>query len=83
VITAFNPDTGATKRCKVGINPNAIAYNFQTGTNPHGEFTEHTISIVIRDLCDQSNLGIAPHRNWPAPSNLYEPGLIADQANNG
>src|SRR5206468_9019354 len=31
-ITAFNPDTNGTQSIKVGINPTAIAYNFQSGT---------------------------------------------------
>src|SRR5256885_15510156 len=32
VITAFNPDSTQTQTIKVGINPNAIAFNFQSGT---------------------------------------------------
>jgi len=46
VIMAFNPDGGTPQAIKVGINPNAIAYNFQTGTILTVNSLSNTISIV-------------------------------------
>jgi len=69
VITAFNPDTGATQTIKVGINPNAIAYNFQTGTILTVNSLSNTISIVdSQTFATKATLGLAPHRNLPRPS---------------
>ena len=84
VITAFNPDAGTTQTIKVGINPNAIAYNFQTGTILTVNSLSNTISIVdSQTFTTKATLGIGAASKFAAAiqtfTNLV---VIADQANN-
>ena len=84
VITAFNPDAGTTQTIKVGINPNAIAYNFQTGTILTVNSLSNTISIVdSQTFATKATLGIGAASNFAAAiQTLTNLAVIADQANN-
>ena len=84
VITAFNPDSGTTQTIKVGINPNAIAYNFQTGTILTVNSLSNTISIVdSQTFTTKATLGIGAASKFAAAiQTLTNLVVIADQANN-
>jgi len=84
VITAFNPDTSQTQTIKVGINPNAIAYNFQTGTILTVNSLSNTISIVdSQTFATKATLGIGATSKFAAAIQTFTNlAVIADQANN-
>ncbi len=84
VITAFNPDSGATQTIKVGINPNAIAYNFQTGTILTVNSLSNTISVVdSQTFATKATLGIGATSKFAAAIQTFTNlAVIADQANN-
>jgi DNA-binding beta-propeller fold protein YncE len=84
VITAFNPDAGTTQTIKVGINPNAIAYNFQTGTILTVNSLSNTISIVdSQTFTTKATLGIGAASKFAAAIQTFTNlAVIADQANN-
>jgi DNA-binding beta-propeller fold protein YncE len=84
VITAFNPDSGATQNIKVGINPNAIAYNFQTGTILTVNSLSNTISIVdSQTFATRATLGIGGTSNFAAAIQTFTNlAVIADHDNN-
>src|SRR6266478_1204666 len=84
VITAFNPDAGTTRTIKVGINPNAIAYNFQTGTILTVNSLSNTISIVdSQTFTTKATLGIGAASKFAAAIETFTNlAVIADQANN-
>jgi DNA-binding beta-propeller fold protein YncE len=84
VITAFNPDSGGTQTIKVGINPSAIAYNFQTGTILTVNSLSNTISIVdSQTFATKATLGISGASNFAAAIQTFTNlAVIADQANN-
>lgn len=84
VITTYNPDTGATQTIKVGINPNAIAYNFQTGTILTVNSLSNTISIVdSQTFATKATLGIGGTSKFAAAIQTFTNlAVIADQANN-
>ncbi len=83
-ITAFNPDTGQTQTIKVGINPNAIAFNFQTGTMLTVNSLSNSISIVdSQTFRTKATLGIGSTSKFAAAiQTLTNLSVIADQANN-
>ncbi len=84
VITAFNPDTTQTQTIKVGINPNAIAYNFQTGTILTVNSLSNTISVVdSQTFTTKATLGIGASSKFAAVIQTFTNlAVIADQANN-
>ena len=84
VITAFNPDTGQTQTIKVGINPNAIAYNFPTGTILTVNSLSNTISVVdSQTFATKATLGIGATSKFAAAIQTFTNlAVIADQANN-
>ena len=84
VITAFNPDAGTAQTIKVGINPNAIAYNFQTGTILTVNSLSKTISIVdSQTFTTKATLGIGAASKFAAAIQTFTNlAVIADQANN-
>jgi DNA-binding beta-propeller fold protein YncE len=84
VITAFNPDTGSTQNIKVGINPNAIAYNFQTGTILTVNSVGNTISIVdSQTFSTKATLGIGGSSKFAAAIQTFTNlAVIADHDNN-
>jgi DNA-binding beta-propeller fold protein YncE len=84
VITAFNPDTTQTQTIKVGINPNAIAYNFQTSTILTVNSLSNTISIVdSQTFATKATLGIGATSKFAAAIQTFTNlAVIADQANN-
>jgi hypothetical protein len=84
LITSFNPDTGGTQQIKVGINPNSIAYNFQTGTMLTVNSLSNTISIVdSQTFATKATLGIGGTSNFSAAIHTFTNlAVIADQANN-
>jgi DNA-binding beta-propeller fold protein YncE len=84
VITAFNPDTSQTQTIKVGINPNAIAYNFQTGTILTVNSLSNTISVVdSQTFTTKATLGIGASSKFAAAIQTFTNlAVIADQANN-
>jgi hypothetical protein len=80
----YNPDTGATSTVQVGINPFAVAYNFQTSSILTVNSTSNTSSIIDSlSFRTQNTLGIGGASLFSAAiepfSNLA---VIADQANN-
>jgi DNA-binding beta-propeller fold protein YncE len=83
-ITAFNPDTNGTSTIKVGINPTAIAYNFQTGTMLTVNALSNSISIVdSQTFRAKATLGIGGTSRFSAAIHtLTNLAVIADQANN-
>jgi len=84
VITAFNPDSTQTQTIKVGINPNAIAFNFQTGTILTVNSLSNTISIVdSQTFATKATLGIGATSKFAAAIQTFTNlAVIADQANN-
>ena len=84
VITEFNPDSGQTSTIKVGINPNAIAFNFQTGTILSVNSLSNTISIVdSQTFATKATLGIGATSKFAAAIQTFTNlAVIADQANN-
>jgi len=84
VITSFNPDSGQTQGIKVGINPNSIAYNFQTGTILTVNSLSNTISIVdSQTFATKATLGIGATSKFAAAIQTFTNlAVIADQANN-
>jgi DNA-binding beta-propeller fold protein YncE len=83
---AYDPDTGGTQTQSVGINPFAIAFNFQTSSILTINSTSNTISIVdalTLPFRTEATLGIGGISLFSAAiepfSNLA---VIADQANN-
>jgi DNA-binding beta-propeller fold protein YncE len=84
VIMAFNPDGGTPQAIKVGINPNAIAYNFQTGTILTVNSLSNTISIVdSQTFTTKATLGIGAAAKFAAAIQTFTNlAVIADQANN-
>jgi DNA-binding beta-propeller fold protein YncE len=84
VITAFNPDTGQTQTIKVGINPSAIAYNFQTGTILTVNSLSNTISIVdSQTFATKATLGIGGSSNFAAAIQTFTNlAVISDHDNN-
>jgi len=84
VITEFNPDSGQTQTIKVGINPNAIAHNFQTSTILTVNSLSNTISIVdSQTFATKATLGIGATSKFAAAIQTFTNlAVIADQANN-
>jgi DNA-binding beta-propeller fold protein YncE len=84
VITAFNPDSGGTQTIKVGINPNAIAFNFQTSTILTVNSLSNTISVVdSQTFATKATLGIGATSKFAAAIQTFTNlAVIADQANN-
>ena len=84
VITEFNPDSGQTQTIKVGINPNAIAHNFQTSTILTVNSFSNTISIVdSQTFATKATLGIGATSKFAAAIQTFTNlAVIADQANN-
>jgi DNA-binding beta-propeller fold protein YncE len=85
VITAFNPDNGGSSAThNVGINPNAIAFNFQTGTVLTVNSLSNTISIVdSQTFATKATLGIGGTSKFAAAIQTFTNlAVIADQANN-
>ncbi len=84
VITSFNPDNSQTQTIKVGINPSAIAYNFQTGTILTVNSLSNTVSVVdSQTFTTKATLGIGATSKFAAAiQTLTNLAVIADQANN-
>jgi DNA-binding beta-propeller fold protein YncE len=84
VITTFNPDSTQTNTIKVGINPSAIAYNFQTATILTVNSLSNTISIVdSQTFATKATLGIGATSKFAAAIQTFTNlAVIADQANN-
>ena len=84
VITSFNPDGGGTQTIKVGISPNAIAYNFQAGTVLTVNSLSNTISVVdSQTFTTKATLGIGSTSKFAAAIQTFTNlAVIADQANN-
>ena len=83
-ITQFNPDTNQTIPIKVGINPTAVAYNFQTGTMLTVNALSNSISIVDpQTFRTKATLGIGGTSRFSAAIHSFTNlAVIADQANN-
>ena len=83
-ITAFNPDSGATRTIQVGINPKAIAFNYQTGTMLTVNSLSNSISLVdSQTLRTKKTFGIGATSNFSAAIQTFTNlAVIADQANN-
>jgi len=83
-ITTFNPDTNGASTIKVGINPTAIAYNFQSSTILTVNALSNSISIVdSQTFRTKATLGIGSIARFStAIHTLTNLAVIADQANN-
>jgi DNA-binding beta-propeller fold protein YncE len=83
-ITAFNPDTNGTLAIKVGINPVAAAYNFQTGTILTVNSLSNSISIVdSQTFRTKATLGIGSTSLFSVAIHTFTNlAVIADRANN-
>jgi DNA-binding beta-propeller fold protein YncE len=83
-ITSFNPDTNQTISIKVGINPTAVAYNFQTGTMLTMNALSNSISIVDpQTFRTKATLGIGGTSRFSAAIHTFTNlAVLADQANN-
>lgn len=83
-VAALNPDNGRTQTIQVGINPNAIANNFQTGTMLTVNALSNTISVVdSQTFKTKSTLGIGASSKFSAAIQTFTNlAVIADQANN-
>jgi len=83
-ITTFNPDTNGASTIKVGINPTAIAYNFQSSTILTVNALSNSISIVdSQTFRTKATLGIGSAARFStAIHTLTNLAVIADQANN-
>jgi DNA-binding beta-propeller fold protein YncE len=83
-ITAFNPNNNGAATIKVGINPTAIAYNFQSSTILTVNALSNTISIVdSQTFRTRATLGIGgTSRFSTAIHTLTNLAVLADQANN-
>jgi DNA-binding beta-propeller fold protein YncE len=83
-ITSFNPDTNQAFSIKVGINPTAVAYNFQTGTMLTVNALSNSISIVDPQVFKtKATLGIGGTSRFSAAIHTFTNlAVIADQANN-
>ncbi|MDP9338566.1 MAG: hypothetical protein M3P45_06830 [Acidobacteriota bacterium] len=84
LITAFNPDNGATQSIRVGINPTSLAINFQTSTILTVNALSNTISIVdSQTFRTKATLGVGGSTQFAAAIHpLTNLAVIADQANN-
>jgi DNA-binding beta-propeller fold protein YncE len=83
-VTAFNPDNGQSQSIPVGINPTALAYNYQTGTILTVNALSNTVSIVdSQTFKTRATLGISGSSQFAAAIHpLTNLAVIADQANN-
>ena len=83
-ITTFNPDTNGASTIKVGINPTAMAYNFQSSTILTVNALSNSISIVdSQTFRTKATLGIGSIARFSmAIHTLTNLAVIADQANN-
>jgi hypothetical protein len=83
-ITTFNPDNGGTRTIQVGINPTAIANNFQTGTL----LTVNALSNSLTTVDSQTfrttkTLGIGATSKFSAAIQTFTNlAVIADHDNN-
>ena len=86
VITAFNPDSGATSTVRVGINPTSLAINPQTGGIMSVNSTSQTISLVdtiSNPFKTRRTFGISGSPQFGvAVDQFTNLAVIADQANN-
>jgi hypothetical protein len=86
VVTAFNPDTGATSSVHVGINPTSLAINPQTGGILTINSASQTISIIDTNsnpFKTRSTYGIGGSPQFGVAIDQFTNlAVIADQANN-
>jgi DNA-binding beta-propeller fold protein YncE len=83
-VTTFNPDNSQTRTIPVGINPTALASNFQTGTILTVNSLSNTISVLdSQTLRTKKTMGIGAKSNFSAAIQTFTNlAVIADQANN-
>jgi DNA-binding beta-propeller fold protein YncE len=83
-ITTFNPDNSQTRAIPVGINPVAIAHNFQTGTMLSVNSLSNTISIVdSQTFRTKETLGVGAKSIFSAAIQTFTNlAVIADHDNN-
>jgi DNA-binding beta-propeller fold protein YncE len=86
VVTAFNPDTGATSSVRVGINPTSLALNPQTGGIMTINFTGQTVSIIdtiSSPFTTRRTFGLGGSAQFGiAIDQFTNLAVLADQANN-
>jgi len=86
LITAFNPDTGASNSVSVGINPTSLAVNPQTGGILTSNSASNTISIVdtlSNPLKTRQTFGIPGSATFGVAIDQFTNlAVIVDQANN-
>src|SRR4029077_5089116 len=83
-VATFFPDTGGVSTTSVGINPTAIAYNFQSSTILTVNALSNSISILdSQTFRTKATLGIGGKSRFSAAIHtLMNLAVIADQANN-
>jgi len=85
VISAFNPDNGATSQTTVGINPTALAVNPESGAILTSNFAGKSVSVVdtVSNLKTAQTLGLPGSAQFGVAIDPFTNlAVIVDQANN-
>jgi DNA-binding beta-propeller fold protein YncE len=86
VVTSYNPDTGSTTAVHVGINPNSLAFNPETGGIMTVNTSSQTVSIVdtlSNPFTTRRNFGLNGSAQFGiAIDQFTNLAVIADQASN-
>jgi DNA-binding beta-propeller fold protein YncE len=86
IISAFNPDTGATFPVTVGINPTSLAYNPQTGallTTNLGSKSASIVDMLSNPFKTRQMLGLPGSPQFGVAIDQFtNQAVIVDQANN-
>jgi YVTN family beta-propeller protein len=86
VVTSFNPDGGTTSSVHVGVNPNSLAINPQTGTIMTVNSSGHTVSIIdtlSNPFATRQNLGLSGSAQFGiAIDQFTNLAILVDQASN-
>jgi DNA-binding beta-propeller fold protein YncE len=83
-VVEFNPDNGSTRAIPVGINPNSLAINVNTGSVLTVNAASNTISLIdAQTLQTKLTIGIGAAGELAAAiHNQLNLAVIVDQANN-
>jgi DNA-binding beta-propeller fold protein YncE len=83
-VVEFNPDNGSTRAIPVGINPNSLAINVNTGSVLTVNAASNTISLIdAQTLQTKLTIGIGATGELAAAiHNQLNLAVIVDQANN-
>ena len=86
VVTSYNPDTGSTTAVHVGINPNSLAFNPETGGIMTVNTSSQTVSIVdtlSNPFTTRRSFGLSGSAQFGiAIDQFTNLAVLADQASN-